>query len=165
MIATMINEEGLKSFVEVGCKEGRTTAFVLRHCPDVRVTAIDPWSFQPGQESVPGGESYEKWDFSVIEEMFRKNVEGHEDRVTFIRETGNEAAKQIGSADIVFIDGAHDYDSVLNDISVWRGKATRILCGHDFNHKWPTVNRAVADSFNLVHVQVAPDSVWWVRCG
>jgi hypothetical protein len=67
-------------------------------------------------------------------------------------------------ADLVFIDARHDYDSVLEDIRLWWPKVRTggMLCGHDFNHKWPGVERAVADSFNLMHIGVTHDSVWFI---
>lgn len=166
VLAQMANGDRFEHFIEVGCKEGRTTGFVLEHCPNVRVTAIDPWQPMPAQKDVKGGETYEDWDFAAIEEAFWKNVAAHKDRVRFLRQTSVDAAAEVEPADLIFIDGAHDYDSVAQDIATWLGrlKPGGILAGHDFNHRWPSVHRAVADSFNLMRVMVAPDSVWWVRC-
>lgn len=166
VLAQMLNEDGFTSFVEVGCKEGRTTGHVLAHCPNVHVTAIDPWRPMLEQKDVKGGETYEQWDFGAIEDAFWQNVGEHRDRVAMLRQTSLEAAAHVEPADLVFIDGAHDYDSVVTDISTWLQKVRPggILAGHDFNHKWPSVHRAVADSFNLMRVMIAPDSVWWVRC-
>lgn len=168
VLATMIREEGIERFIEVGCKEGRTTAFVLEHCPDCRVTAIDPWAAMPEQAGQPGGETYEAWDFQAIEEAFWKNVDTFTSRLTFHRKTSLEAADLVDdeSAGLIFIDAAHDYESVLEDIAAWRPKVRPggILAGHDFQHSFPSVMDAVADSFNLMVVEVAPDSVWWVRC-
>ena len=73
-------------------------------------------------------------------------------------------AQAVKEADIVFIDALHDYDSVYEDIRLWwpRVRVGGMLCGHDFNHQWPGVERAVADSFNLMQVGVTSDSVWFV---
>ena len=168
VLKTFIEEEGFETFTEVGCKEGRTTAHILEHCPDCRVTAIDPWMEFPEQGEVAGGESYEAWDFEAIEADFWGRVEPWADRLTFHRKTSLQAADAVedGSQDLIFIDAAHDYNSVLEDIAAWRPKLRDggILAGHDFQHSFPSVMDAVADSFNLMVVQVAPDSVWWVRC-
>jgi hypothetical protein len=53
---------------------------------------------------------------------------------------------------------------VKKDIRLWWPKirAGGMLVGHDFNHKWPGVERAVAECFDLMQVGVAPDSVWFV---
>ena len=168
VLRTFMQEEGFTTFVEVGCKEGRTTAHILEHCPEARVTALDPWMAAPEQGDVAGGESYETWDFQAIEADFWGRVEPFKDRLTFHRKTSLEAADTVddSSQDLIFIDAAHDYDSVLEDIAAWRPKVRDggILAGHDFQHSFPSVMDAVADSFNLMVVQVAPDSVWWVRC-
>jgi predicted O-methyltransferase YrrM len=167
VLRTFIQEEGYTRFVEVGCKEGRTTAHILEHCPECHVIAIDPWAAMPDQSAKNGGETYEAWDFQAIEADFWRRVEPWTARLTFHRKTSLEAADAVddSSQDLIFIDAAHDYDSVVEDIAVWRPKARDggIIAGHDFQHSFPSVMDAVAASFNLMVVQVAPDSVWWVR--
>ena len=68
-------------------------------------------------------------------------------------------------ADLVFIDALHDYQSVKQDIELWWSLVREggYLVLHDFNHSWPGVQRAVAESFNLMDVGVAPDSVAFIR--
>lgn len=173
VIATFMEQQGYKTLVEVGCKEGRTTGHILKTVPDSRVIAIDPWCSMPDQQGVTGGETYEEWDFSAIEKQFWENVGEHRDRCTMLRQTSAEAAtferfydthaKPL-TLDAVFIDAAHDYENVKKDIALWWPKVRPggMLIGHDFNHKWPGVERAVAEVFNLMAVGVAPDSVWFV---
>jgi predicted O-methyltransferase YrrM len=163
----MAKAEDATQFVEVGCKEGRTTAHLLEHCPELHVTAIDPWCEFPGQHGIEGGETYTNWDFGQIETEFWARTEPWSERLTFHRSTSEDAAIKVGdnSQDLIFIDAAHDYDSVIQDIHLWAPKVKEngILAGHDFQHKFPSVMRAVADSFNLMRVQTAPDSIWWIR--
>lgn len=157
--------EGKAVFVELGAKEGRTTGHVLKSCPNVTVIAIDPWTPMPQMAEVPQGETYEKWDFEKIEADFWKNVGEHKDRVRFLRMTGEEAVLEVGAdLDLVFIDAAHDYASVRKDIASWWPlvKPGGILAGHDWNHRWPSVERAVTDCFPLMQVGVGPDSTWFV---
>lgn len=168
VLVSMIQAENFNHFVEVGTKEGRTTSFVLEHCPMVKVIGIDPWSQMVKDDDVNGGETYEQWDFKEIEREFWKCVEPWKSRLTFMRRTSRDSASKVedGSQDIIFIDAAHDYDSVLEDISLWTPKIREggILAGHDFQHSFPSVMEAVADSFNLMFVEIMPDSVWWIRC-
>lgn len=163
VIAGLINENGLKTFAEIGTKEGRLTSFILEHCPDVQVYACDPWIVQPARLD-PKAETYEDWDFNAIEAEFWQRVKPWEDRLHFYRGTGDDFAREIENAslDCVFLDARHDYASVLEDISTWYTKVRPggWLTGHDFNHKWPGVQRAVADHFPLMHVISAADSVW-----
>jgi predicted O-methyltransferase YrrM len=168
-LATMMLEQGYKSFVEVGCKEGRTTGHILKTVPDSRVIAIDPWIVQEANPNDPTKETYESWDFKKIEAEFYANVgeEGRK-RCDMMRMTSEEAANhwrhKDSQFDLVFIDALHDYESVMKDISLWWPKVRKggVLAGHDFNHKWPGVERAVADHFNLMGVGVGFDSVWFV---
>jgi hypothetical protein len=58
----------------------------------------------------------------------------------------------IGELDMVFIDGAHDYDSVYSDLTAWwpRVKDGGILAGHDIDS--PDVQRALQDAGIEYHV-------------
>jgi hypothetical protein len=53
---------------------------------------------------------------------------------------------------MVFIDGAHDYDSVYSDLTAWwpRVKDGGILAGHDIDS--PDVQRALEDAGIEYHV-------------
>ena len=168
VLASMIQAENFTSFVEVGTKEGRPTAHILKECPNVNVIGLDPWCVVGSQEDINCGEDYKEWDFDAIEKEFWERVEPWKSRLTFLRRTSKGAAPTVddNSQDLIFIDAAHDYDSVLEDIGLWvpKVKTGGILAGHDFQHSFPTVMDAVADSFNLMFVEVMTDSVWWVRC-
>lgn len=171
VLASFMLEQGYKTFVEVGCKEGRTTGHILKTVPDSHVIAIDPWITQEANGD-PTRETYKDWDFAKIEKEFWENVGDNRRRCAFFQCKSHEAAdkvfivcaKPVEQADIVFIDALHDYESVKQDIALWwpRVRVGGMLTGHDFNHQWPGVERAVADSFNLMHVGVASDSVWFI---
>ncbi len=169
ILAGLAQEIKAKTFVEVGCKEGRTTGFMLSAIPDIHVIAIDPWSPVTNAD-----EDYKDWDFSAIEAEFWKNVGDNKDRCMMLRMLSTTAADeyrhQFGGnstplADMVFIDAGHDYPSCKQDIELWWPliKEGGYLCGHDYQHKFPGVMRAVADSFPLLDVALFPDSVWCVE--
>lgn len=168
VLAGFVAHFGLQTVAEVGCKEGRTTGFLLEACPDVFVTAIDPWMPMPDHAGREGGETYEDWDFAAIEAQFKANTEKHATRVRQMRMTSNAAARHAAASDwqfdLVFIDAAHDYENVRADIAAWLPlvRPGGIIAGHDYQHRFPGVMRAVAESFCLFDVGVAPDSVWWV---
>lgn len=169
VLASFCLEQGYKTFVEVGCKEGRTTGHILKHVPDSYVIAIDPWMADPAPANGdPTREDYKSWDFAKIEREFYENVGADLERCRMFRGTSQEAAERQplpkDGVDLIFIDALHDYESVMQDIALWWPKVRigGMLAGHDFNHQWPGVERAVADSFNLMHVGIASDSVWFV---
>jgi predicted O-methyltransferase YrrM len=151
-----------KTCVEVGCKDGRTTAHVLEQCPDVRVVAIDPWAALPN-----AAEDYTDHNFKQIENAFWERVGAHKERVDMLRMTSLEAVKALKDElfDVVFIDAGHDYDNAFADISAWwpMVRDDGFLCGHDFQQKFSGVMRAVAHHFPLMRVGVCPDSVWVVQ--
>jgi predicted O-methyltransferase YrrM len=174
-LAGLMQELGLKTFVEVGAKEGRTTGHILKTIPDSTAIAIDPWMANPAEQNGDvKRETYEKWDFAKIEAEFWANVGDAKDRCRMLRRTSLDAAEAMKRGeeeegakhdiDIVFIDALHDYESVKADIAAWLPlvRSGGVLAGHDFNHKWPGVERAVAENFNLMEVGVGPDSVWFV---
>ena len=165
VLTSFMESQGYTSFVEVGCKEGRTTGHLLKSLPNATAIAIDPWMVQESSADKTR-ETYKDWDFKKIEADFWNNIGEGKPRCTMLRKTSVEAAKDLFDTqfDMVFIDALHDYESVKEDIAVWWPLVRKggILAGHDFNHKWPGVERAVAEAFNLIHVGVAPDSVWFI---
>jgi len=65
--------------------------------------------------------------------------------------------------DMVYLDGAHDYDNVVADIRCWWKKLRigGLLCGHDYNNDWdcPDVKVAVDELFP----SASTDSCdWWI---
>ena len=163
ILAKLITDNQLRSFAEIGTKEGRLTSHVLEHCPETTVYGCDPWIVQSNKLD-PTAETYDSWDFQAIQDEFFKLTDPWKDRCHFEQLTGEEFAKAFEdeSLDCVFIDARHDYASVLEDISTWYAKVRPggFMTGHDFNHKWPGVQRAVADHFPLMQVIAAEDSVW-----
>ncbi|HEY5957463.1 MAG TPA: class I SAM-dependent methyltransferase [Polyangiaceae bacterium] len=175
VLVSLMQERGLTKFVEIGCKEGRTTSHVLRALPLARAVAIDTWRAMPHQSGVECGETYDRWDFNEIEREFRQNISGLEGRCLMIRATSEFVAARFAQlcsphlgatfADVVFIDASHDYTNVKADILNWSANLGHngILAGHDFNESWPTVRRAVLEVLDPSSVRFGPDAVWYVE--
>ena len=178
IVAGLCQSIDAKTYVEVGCREGRTTGHVLAQCPDLRAIAIDPWCRQEAGADA-SRETYSDWDFAKIEQEFWKNVGPYADRCEQERLTSDVASLlwkdpeyirgtrsfSRSPVDLVFIDALHDYESVKQDIALWWPLVREggYLVLHDYNHKWPGVMRAVAEAFPLFKVGLAPDSVAFVR--
>jgi hypothetical protein len=189
-LAGMMNTLGFKTFVEVGCKEGRTTGHILKNVEGSKVLAIDPWIVQETNGD-PTRETYKDWDFEKIQKEFCENCGvatpfERNERLFFWQGTSEAVASGAldssatfmpafntslesvaeGSLlfDLVFIDALHDQPSVEQDIALWwpTVRPGGVLAGHDFNHKWPGVQRAVAKAFDLMDIGVGPDSVWFM---
>jgi len=127
---------------EIGVKEGRFIAHLLRQYPRLEMYAVDRWAPDP-----TGNETYTEWNWPDIYATYRQAIRPHEFRVIEFRESSVNAAKMVAnySLDFVFIDAQHDYKSVRDDILAWRPKVKPggLLCGHDYQPNFPGVVRAV----------------------
>lgn len=112
----------MDSVVEVGVLRGRSAFALLSGCKGP-VYCIDPFED-------PGDHAFSAFMASC----------GHFPNVRPIRGYSPAAASQVpGIVDMVWLDGAHDYDSVRADIDVWLPKTNKLLCGHDWSNPadWP----------------------------
>lgn len=141
----------MRSVAEIGCLHGRSAFALLTACPGP-VYCIDPWN-DVHDASYPS---------------FMSNC-GHFENLVAVRGYSPAAiyTDNLPAVDMVFIDGSHDYDSVIADISHWTPKARRLVCGHDYINQpdaaFPGVAQAVNDYF-ADGVRVAPDTaIWYVR--
>jgi hypothetical protein len=145
-------------FVEIGAFKGKSAAYagveILNSGKKIQLNLVD--HFKGNEEHLdPTSVWYESGIAENPEYLFEicsKNLEPVKDVVTIIRKTSLQAAKQFkaGSLDFVFIDGAHDYDSVCKDIDAWlpKVKVGGIIAGHDYkSHR--EVERAVNEHFPI----------------
>lgn len=119
------------SVVEVGSLRGRSSYALATGCKGP-VYCIDPFDDPYGECLI----------------AFTKNV-GYLSNVITIKGRSPEASFRIPDpVDMVFIDGAHDLESVLADIDGWLPRCRRLICGHDFDHAgYPDVRTAVVQRF------------------
>ncbi|MEW6581543.1 MAG: class I SAM-dependent methyltransferase [Actinomycetota bacterium] len=129
--------------VEVGSWKGRSTvclALGARAGGGGAVVAVDPHT---------GSEEHHR-ELGAVDTFaeFTENVAraGVGDVVRPVRVTSTQAAAEFdGPVGVVFIDGAHDFASVCDDIEAW---LPRVVPGgtvafHDVSGDWPDVRRAV----------------------
>tara|TARA_B100001559_G_C16430862_1_gene589738 strand:+ start:145 stop:678 length:534 start_codon:yes stop_codon:yes gene_type:complete len=68
-------------------------------------------------------------------------------KATLYRTTSYMFANKIKNKtlDLVYIDGDHEYQFVLEDLRMWntRLKTNGLLCGHDYSERYPDVIKAV----------------------
>jgi len=136
----------MRRVVEVGSLHGRSS-FALAACPG-ELYCIDPW---------PDG-AWESWHRSVGSVL---------PNVRAIRGYSPDVGIDVPDpVDMVFLDGAHDYVSVVNDIEYWLPRTEVLLCGHDYRHAdYPDV-AVVVDKILGPRAQLVPNtSIWahWVH--
>lgn len=130
-----------RSVLEIGSWLGRSTyALCASGCPSVwAVDSFQDFRKEPHSEQCIVPEGVEPFT------QFFRHV-GHFRNLHIVPFSSEEAAGTLlGGFDFVFIDGCHEYESVMFDIATW-GPRAKVLAGHDF--KFDGVRRAVTKSFS-----------------
>lgn len=145
--------------IEVGSYKGRSSKALADNCIG-RVYCIDPWDgFYYNDDG-----SINKGIKTKVSDQFYNNLSNHIKSGRVIPLTGyGRDFKFAPEADLVFIDGDHRYNEVIDDIARARSwiRNGGIISGHDYNqHGWPGVKRAVDESFENVKVV---DTIWYVQ--
>jgi len=152
------------TFVEVGSWKGKSIAFltveIINSGKKIDIFSIDTWK----------GSSEHSEDADVVNDrlydLFLSNIKPIEDHITPIRKPSIEAAKDFNddSIEIVFIDAAHEYEPVKEDINAWLPKVRKggLIAGHDY--LLPSVKKAVDEIFgNRVMFRNAMENCWIVQ--
>ncbi len=121
MIWLYLTAKKMKTIVEVGSWKGRSAHAMASACSG-KVYLVDDFSGNPKEHP-------------EVEDELRKNMASFKN-VEIMKMRSLEAADHFvdKSIDMVFIDGAHDRQSVYNDIEAWYPKCKKIICGHDFEN-------------------------------
>ena len=135
---------GRGAIVEIGSWKEKSTIWLAKGAKKsgkVRVFAIDPHTGSSEHREAFG----EVWTF----EEFKRNIASAEvdDVITPILGTAEEASENFDRpVEMIFIDGAHDYDSVRLDLEKWFPKVIDggIIVFHD--RQWPGVKEVVKES-------------------
>ena len=150
------------TIVEVGCWMGRSITYLAQRLQrlgkKVNLYAVDTFVGELNQPA--HGPTVEAHGGS-LRAAFESNLKrcGVSDMVTIIEGDSADSAARFkdGEAFFVFIDAAHDYDSVKRDVSAWLPKVRKdgILAGHDANYE--PVEKAVKELIPAVKLMGA---VW-----
>ena len=132
----IFNREGFVMFLfhrgcrvgaEIGVREGAFSELLFKNIPDLHLYCIDPWV--PYVEC-PSTRRQNRYFEETKQRLSPYNA-------TFLRMTSMEALDKIpdDSLDFVYIDGAHDFESVSADLSGWYNKVKTggIMSGHDYH--------------------------------
>lgn len=150
--------------VEVGSWTGSSTRALAENTSGV-VYAVDTWD-------PPDMENYEHVlrdkEPDWLYKKFLENMKGLSvGKVVPVKMLSLEAVEYLKgkiSSDMVFIDASHDYANVKADILAWRSLLVGggLLCGHDYDVKWPGVIRAVNEL--LPSRRIVAGRIWaiWV---
>jgi len=136
----MVNEAAdTAHFVEVGTWKGTSAAFmiveIINSGKNIKFDCVDTW--RGSEEHLRPGPHYEPLAVNdKLYEHFLENMKPAEGKFTPVRFPSVEAANlyQDNSLDFVFLDAAHDYDSIKSDIIAWipKVKTNGWIGGHDY---------------------------------
>lgn len=148
--------QGMNSVVEIGSYLGRSSHALLSGCPGT-VTCVDAWAPLQWEEGDNAWKAEERY------KHFLANTAQFTNR-SVMRLPSIEASAKFAdsSIDMVFIDGDHEKQSVVDDIAAWLPKARRMICGHDYDDVgWPDVKKVVDETFGD-RVQTL-GTIWFVE--
>jgi predicted O-methyltransferase YrrM len=151
LYAEMVEKFNNAVFMEIGTWKGRSTVYmgskIKESGKNIKLYALDIFG--------PFISEDKPVDTSDIYEEFLSNIEPFKDIIIPMKGDSRVIHNQFPdkSFDFIFIDGGHDYESVIDDIKGWYPKLKEggIFGGHDID--WPGVNKAVkeyfGESFNI----------------
>jgi predicted O-methyltransferase YrrM len=119
---------GMGTIVEVGSWRGRSTHALLSGT-DGHVYAVDTWK---GSVNETGGAHSDALKHNILAQ-FVNNLAGFKN-LSVINLESIRAARCFDekSIDMVFIDGCHLKEAVIEDLKAWMPVCKKLLCGHDF---------------------------------
>ena len=124
-------------FVEVGLLEGQSLIYLIET------------SMRAGKQfNIVGVDHFEGQSDGLLA-VFKNNLAQYRNQFDFIVAKSTEASDRFAdkSVDLVFIDAAHDYESVKADIMAWLPKVRGVIAGHDYIPTYPGVMGAVDEIF------------------
>jgi len=147
------------SLVEVGVFYGRGLVYLAQNS-NFDIWGVDQFIHAAMPYHLPGVSN----DLEFYQNCRRNLNENGASRVSLVPFASEMAALQFSnrSLDCVFLDAAHDYDSVKADIAAWRTKVKPggYLAGDDYIDPWLGVIDAVTEAFPEHNVT---GQTWWVR--
>jgi hypothetical protein len=129
-LATLLNELGFKSIVEVGVCDGVYSEFLCKTNPDAKIYGVDPFVRYEGYRDYVQENTVEMYHEKA------KKLMAPYPNYTLIEKFSMDAVKDFedNSLDFVYIDANHEDPWVSEDIQGWYKKVRSggILSGHDY---------------------------------
>ncbi len=152
-LAGLFRELGFTTGAEVGVKRGEYSEVLCKANPNLHLYCVDAWTAYEGYR-LNHQRGMDQYFAEATKRMKPFNC-------TLIRKFSIDAARDFEdrSLDFVYIDAAHDFVNVVNDLDVWTKKVRPggLICGHDYIKRGmgPTTFGKANKNF---HVQEAVDA-------
>ncbi len=163
---------GARIGVEVGVLKGELSSVLLERLSKLKLFMVDVWKpFDDGSGQIRtrpkryarafGSSRFMDQCFSDAQVVASK----YYPRAIIVKKTSLQAAQQFKtkSLDFVFLDAAHDYESVKADIKTWlpKVKVGGWLCGHDYGKICQGVPLAVHELLDDIELDYG--MTWFYR--
>lgn len=142
--------------VEIGSWMGRSTNAILNGCRGRgQVIAVDTFLGSDDEYDL----TFNQGEALTVFDKFKENTKQFTN-LEIMRMESRDAAKALTGQkfDMIFIDANHTYESVREDIRLWKDKAGILICGHDYTLGWPGVVAAVYNEIGPVDIVIG--SIW-----
>lgn len=158
-------QPSMKLIVELGSWLGNSARFFLDSVPGAVILAVDHWR----SDIYPSSRQDIAEILPVLYETFLVNCWSYKERLIPMKTTTLEGLQEIAEnglvPDFIYIDAAHDYESVTNDLEkAWELFPGSVIAGDDwlFGKTFP-VRRAVIDFCERHHLSyIAEKNCWWL---
>ena len=159
-----VNKFNNAKFVEIGAWLGKSTSYmaveIANSNKNIEFYCVDTWKGSPEHGNDPLLEDNKLW------EKFLENTKSISSYIKPLKMTSIEASKQFedNSLDFIFIDGAHGYEYVKDDINHWFPKLKKdgIIAGHDYNAGWDGVDKAVDEWAAKHEFKIISSEFCWI---
>jgi hypothetical protein len=154
--------------VEIGSWQGQSAIHLCQRLQDINkpavVHCVDTFL---GEQDQPAHVDIVAAHGGTVLHVFKDNIEaaGVANMIQIHQGDSAESASDFadGTLDFVFIDAAHDYDSVVKDLAAWyhKLKPGGIWAGHDYPHH--EVEKAVGEHADANGYEVASIGRCWIK--
>ena len=146
---------------EIGSFAGVSSELFSLYCREIH--CVDSWDSHD--------EIWWMKDYIEKAEKLFDDVMSRSSNIKKVKKTSEEASKDYTDEyfDLVYIDGAHDYDNVKKDILNWLPKVKKdgIISGHDYyafqSNVDTDVKKILDELFQGIEVKIYSDSSWSIR--
>lgn len=146
----------MDSIIEIGAWCGRTTNVLCEACSGM-VYSIDHFKGSKEHQYL-----FADGKRDIFKE-YRENTAECANLITIVADSGDVAEFLPITADMLFIDGSHDYESVMADLEAWMPRIKKLIAGHDKTEGG--VGEAIEDTFKDKKIGYGEGSIWYVEVG
>lgn len=179
IFSSLVTETKPKTIIEVGTWKGQSAINMANCCKQNGLSSIlycvDTWlgALEFWTDATPDRNLMCKHGYPMVYYQFLSNVihENVQDIIIPVPMPSHLASKWFShksiKADLIYIDGSHEYDDVVQDIIDYVPllRSGGILFGDDFVDHWSGVKRAVREyaSANSLKFEVYENNFWVIR--